>query len=66
MIRNTQFSSFEAMLEASGFSVETQEDFEEIPDAPWDDFVHNHTRFLDWESMLDKAFEEWIEEQLEL
>ncbi len=40
----TQFPSFELMLEASGFSVESAEDFIAIPETEWDQFISQKTQ----------------------
>lgn len=66
MRRYTEFESVDAMLEASDWEVETQEDFEAIPEGPWDAFVVQHTDFRDWQSMLDQAGQEWATRQLGL
>ena len=47
MARNTDFATIEEMFEASGFTVETPEDFAAIPDAEWDAFIASRTRFSD-------------------
>jgi hypothetical protein len=64
MSRNTIFPSFEAMLEASGFNVESQEDFEKIPDEDWDRYVASSTSFLNWQAMLEEAGTEWAKTKL--
>lgn len=64
--RHTAFSSLEAMLEASGWEVESQEDFEAIPDDEWDRFVAANSDFPDWQAMLSSAGEEWAVRQLGL
>lgn len=66
MRRRTNFSSFEEMLEASQWDVETQEDFEAIPDDEWDRFVAEHSRFPNWEEMLGAAAQAWAARQLGL
>lgn len=60
----TNHSNFEALLEAGGYSVETQEDFEAIPEDDWDSHIREHTRFETWLDMQQKAAEEWITKQL--
>ncbi len=66
MSRNTKFSSFEAMLEASSFVVKSQEDFEKIPDEEWDKYVVASTEFLSWQAMLESAGSEWAKAKLGL
>ena len=60
MARNTDFATIEEMFEASGFTVETPEDFAAIPDAEWDAFIASRTRFSDWRSMQERAAADWI------
>jgi len=64
MQHHTQFASFEAMLAASPFSVESAEDFKAIPDDEWDAFVRRATRFHSWEAMQKEAGVQWVKEQL--
>ena len=66
MRRYTGFSSFQAMLEASGFKVESEEHFRAIPDLDWDNFVRSQTRFPSWEAMQKRAAQEWVTNQLRL
>ena len=60
MAEHTDFATIEAMFEASGFTVETREDFAAIPDAEWDAFIASRTRFADWRAMRTKAAAEWF------
>lgn len=62
--RHTDFGSMAELIDASGFSVESQEDFENIPDAEWDVFISERTRFENWEDMLQAAVDEYIEKKL--
>lgn len=64
--RNTQFQTLEELFKASGFSVLSQEDFEKIPDAEWNAFIAKHTRFSNWNQMLEAAVKEWTARQLGL
>lgn len=66
MTRHTDFSSFSAMLNASGFKVETKEDFAAIPNAEWDAFVTSRTRFGSWKEMKDKGVQEYAIKKLGL
>jgi hypothetical protein len=66
MARHSQVASFEELIEVSGFHVETQDDFEKIPDDSWDDIVARYTDFSDWEEMKAKALELWVAEKLGL
>jgi len=60
----TEFESLEDMFQASGFVVESQEDFEKVPDDEWDSFVRSRTRFSSWEEMLGAAYEKWFARKL--
>jgi len=64
MQSHTQFSSFEAMLKASGFAVESVEDFLAIPDDKWDHFISQQTQFVNWQEMQEAAAAELIKKQL--
>ena len=52
---NSAFTNFDKLIEASGFKVESQEDFEAIPDHEWDEFILENTNFENWQEMLDVA-----------
>jgi len=62
--RHTSFFSIDNMFAKSGFKIETQEDFNAIPDAQWDTFIRLHTKFASWKDMMSAAATEWIESQL--
>jgi hypothetical protein len=64
--RYTDFSSADEMFERSGFKVESPDDFENIPDAEWDQFITQHTRFSNWSDMLQAAGTEYVKHQLGL
>ena len=66
MLRNTEFPSIGALIEASGFKVESSEDFAAIPDAEWDAFLASRTRFASWEEMKGAAVREWAGRRLGL
>lgn len=59
MREHTRFSSFQEMLDQSGFKVETDEDLEAIPDDVWELHVQTHTNFPSWDEMQGVAAEEW-------
>lgn len=66
MIQWTDFSSLDEMVRASGFKVESAEDFEAIPDNEWDEFVKTRTRFPNWKEMMEAASGEWVRQKLGL
>ena len=64
MLKHTNFSSFDDFLTAGNFTVNSQEDFEAIPDADMDNHVRNTTKFSSWEDMLTTAAKEHTLKQL--
>jgi hypothetical protein len=66
MRRYTDFKAIEEMLGGFGTPIESTEDFERIPDADWDVYVKQKTRFKAWEEMQSKAGEEYLERRLNL
>jgi hypothetical protein len=66
MRRYTDFPTIQAMADASGFKIESQQDFEAIPDADWDAFVRSRTRFQTWQDMQAKAGEEYVVRRLKI
>jgi len=45
MQRYTKLASFEALIDAGGFNVESQANFDAISDAEWEKVVREHTSF---------------------
>ena len=66
ILRNSEFTSIDELFEASGFNVETEEDFASIPDDEWDMFISERTRFSSWDEMKNAAAVEWAKRRLEL
>jgi len=64
MKKHTDFTSFEELLESGGFEVNSQEDFESIPDDVFDKHIAEHTRFSSWQEMLDSAATEYAARKL--
>jgi hypothetical protein len=64
MLRNTDFDSVAAMFAASGYKIESADDFKAIPDEPWDDFIRNRTRFASWQEMKEAAAKAWASRQM--
>jgi hypothetical protein len=62
----SRFQSAEELFEASGFVINTPEDFAAIPDAEWDTFISSNTSFSSWEAMLGDAGGAWAARQLGL
>lgn len=64
--KHTPYSSLDEMFDASGFKIETEEDFAAIPDNKWDEFIRSVSSFPDWQSMLQEAVKDWTAKQLGL
>jgi hypothetical protein len=64
MLKYTHFSSFQDMLDHSGYSGKTEEDIEVIPGAQWDAFTSANSTFMSWDEMLEAALGEWSKRQL--
>ncbi|MDB5823901.1 MAG: hypothetical protein JWR21_2605 [Herminiimonas sp.] len=66
LTRHTPFGSAVEMCEASGFKIETKEDFEAVPDDEWDAFIRAVSGFDGWQAMLGAASKEWAAKQMSL
>jgi hypothetical protein len=64
MRQHTDVSSFEQYLENSQWDVESQSEFEAIPEDEFDEYVSNHSAFDSWEEMLETAGTEWAVRQI--
>jgi hypothetical protein len=62
--RFTDFLDLDEMFKASGFHVESTEDFAKIPDDAWDRFIAERTLFGNWHEMQEKAGGEWVSKKL--
>ena len=62
----TDFSSLGEMLEASGFTIESEQDFHSLPRAEWHAFIQGRTRFRSWSELQARAAEEWAARQWKL
>lgn len=66
MRKYTSFSSMDELLNAGGFKVESQEDFENIPDNEFDKHIAANTKFKNWEDMLSEATSQYAARKLGL
>lgn len=66
ILKHTSFSTAEELFEASGFKVETQEDFAKIPDKEWDEYIRANSSFENWQDMLGAAAQVWTVSKLGL
>ena len=53
----TDFSDFDELLSAGGFTVSSQEDFDAIPESELDKHISKTTKFSSWNEMSQKAAE---------
>ena len=64
MLMYTEFASFDKLLEEGKWDVESQEDFEAIPQDEFDEYIDTNTEFPDWETMMQTGATRHIEEKL--
>lgn len=64
LARCSRFQSASELFEASGFKVESQEDFAAIPDDQWDKFIRENTIYSNWQEMLKAAVAAWVKKEL--
>ena len=60
----TQHASFDEFLQAGGFIVNSQEDFESIPDEEFNTYVSSASSFDSWEEMQAAAVETYVSKKL--
>lgn len=65
MTQHTKASTFDEFLAQGRFQVETEADFEAIPDEEFDNYVSSATNFKSWDEMLEAATDEYLEQQLD-
>jgi hypothetical protein len=65
MTNYTEFEDFDQFLERSRWEIETQADFEEIPEDQFDEYVDERTGFDSWETMLSAAGREYVMRQVD-
>ena len=64
--KHTHFATADEMFSASGYKVETQEDFAALPEDKCDEFIRSISSFSDWQTMLGAASKEWVAKKLGL
>ena len=64
LLRHTPFGSADEMYQASGFKIETPEDFAAIPDQEWEQFIQTNTSYESWIEMQKAAGVSHIESKL--
>lgn len=65
MLEHSNFSTFDELLQAGGFVVNSEEEFEAIPDSVFDEHISMNTDFDSWEDMLSSAQEDYVVELLD-
>lgn len=66
MLACSRFESLDDLLTANGISVESQEDFEAIPDDDMDRIIQESTSYSSWQEMLQGATGQWAAKRLGL
>lgn len=66
MSAHTKFSSLAELKKASGFQMETVDEFEDLPEEKLDAFMRRETQFSNWTDMIKAAGAEWVKRQLGL
>jgi hypothetical protein len=62
----SKFSSLQELFTASGFKIDSIEDFKAIPDDEWDAFIQGATPYENWEEMNTSAIRVWTRKKLSL
>jgi len=62
----SKFGNLQELFNASGFSLETAEEFQAVPDNEWDAFIATNTSYHSWAEMKSAAVREWARKKLGL
>ena len=65
MRKYTNYRTFEKFLQGGKFRIESQQDFEDLPEERMDKHVEKTTRFGSWKEMIDFATDIYARKQLE-
>lgn len=60
----TKFSSMDELFQSGGFSYESQEDFDAIPETQLDKHIAANSNFNSWQELLDEAAEQYVVNKL--
>lgn len=60
MKQHSTYLSVDEFFEAGGFDLESQDEFEKIPEDQLDGFVKKSTGFCFWDEMLEAAIEHYM------
>ena len=66
MLKNTNHNSIQSFFDHSPFEINSEEDFDEVPEQELDNFVSSNTIFNSWHEMLTEASKEWTINQIGL
>jgi hypothetical protein len=58
------FSGLDQLFSASGFKVESAEDFKAIPNNEWEEFIVNNTTFESWKAMQKAALDKHVKSKI--
>jgi hypothetical protein len=61
---HTRFANADEFFEASGFTFQSKEEFEAIPEGELDKFVQSVSSFGSWQEMLQAASQAWAVKRL--
>ncbi|CEN21186.1 hypothetical protein [Paraclostridium sordellii] len=61
---NTNFTSIDELLKSGNFIVNSQEDFESLPEDELDVHIANTTKFSTWNEMFSSASDLYLDENL--
>jgi hypothetical protein len=64
MSSHTRYQTANEFFEASGFKVDSQADFEAIPEDKLDAFVRSASSFSSWRELLNTAGAAWAKKKL--
>lgn len=66
MAKHTKYQTIQELIDNSGFKIESDQDFSNIPDEEWDSYIQKVTEFGSWEDMQGTATEKYIIKQMGL
>jgi hypothetical protein len=64
LLLNTSFESVEDIFQRGGFTIQTQDDFERIPQDKLDALISAHSKFGSWAEMLQAAAQQHLAREL--
>jgi hypothetical protein len=64
--QHTRFAGVDELFEAGGFNVNSQSDFEAIPEEKLSAFIRSESSFGSWQEMLNAAGAVWAKRKLGL